>query len=304
MKIWKAKDGIVSHDSDVVFSDTGNPSLEAGAHHKSFTLDEPTVIYFPGKGTVLPGDDEKRTSADKLEIAHTLRASIADAKGLYDVHIGGRENPPEFYMAAYTDNRSNPPSKKEKSVTAFLKKYGGKIDAALKWNYGYSDYSGSRLKQVIAHANKPDSFFSHDAKMFVDDMIMPALTDSKGELLPKGDIEQKLDNLTLIGFSYGSIFCREVENRLARQLDKKEMPEQDKADVMKHLVTISASSVARTGSTQNLVSAVQFEGRLDVLCTQSSHLFQKQWLACLQKSAKSIRGKVLRCVIRSIKSVV
>lgn len=264
MKIWKADEGRVSRDAEAVFSSTGNANLESGSFHKPLTLDEPTVIYFPGKGTVLPDKYEERSDEHKAEIEQAFSETIEDAQGLYNVHLRERENPPEFYVAAYTDNLSNPPSKNEASVTSFLKKYGGPIDAVLKKKYDYGDYKGSRLTQVFAHMKRPASFFSHDAKMFVDDMLMPAITDGE-ELLPLEDIKQKLNNLTLIGFSYGSIFCKEIENRLQRKLDDMDMPQQEIEDVMQHVVTISSSSVARVRGSQNLFTGYNFEGRLDVL---------------------------------------
>ncbi len=265
MKIWKAQDGEVSQGAEAVFSSTGNVNFDSGSFNKPFMLDTPAVIYFPGKGTVLPDVHEKRSNQEKEEMLESFNSTVKDAKGLYDVHLSEGENPPEFYIAAYTDNLSDPPSKNEASVTGVLKKYGSYVDAALKNCYGYDDYKGSRLKQVFAHKKRPASFFSHDAKMFVDDMLMPAITDKDNDLLPTEEVKHKLDNLTLIGFSYGSIFCKEVENRLQRQLAKHEMTEQEITDVMQHVVTMSSSSVARVRGSQNLFTGYHFEGRLDVL---------------------------------------
>ena len=274
MKIWKAKEGkAISEDSEVVFNFTGNTKLEPDPPKaQPFDLNTPTVMYIPGKGTVVnvEGEDLSNTKlkhVDKttqVDITKNLDYSFHHARQIHDVHIGAEGVQPDYYMLAHTDTLTKPPKGKDESSWSGKGKNFTYIERIVRWLLPYEDYKGSRLVQSFAHSAHPDTFYSHDAKMFAEDMLLPALMDSD-ELLPKEAVKQKLDNLTLVGYSHGSIFFKELENYLHEKLTEMGQGEEDIKDMLKHVVTINAPSVSRVLHTKNLFTGFYAEARLDVL---------------------------------------
>ncbi len=106
-------------------------------------------------------------------------------------------------------------------------------------------------REIVHHYEKPETYFGNDAKQFVDYYLLPLLNkdgavQKLSEHLSVDELEHRLNHITFVGHSLGSIFAQEACNALRDRLGREGYSEPDVDRLTQALVTVSVANTART----------------------------------------------------------
>ena len=184
----------------------------ASEFRQSLVDGKPVVFFFPGVQTM---DGAKINGTPVLK-------SLNYKSHVIEQHLGGKD----IYATG-------------------LKMYG--ITYSEKARHWYSqtwiDHRSGRSGDARAYLAKPDDYFSQDANIFTETMLLPALKDDQGAWLSIPAMQDRLRHLTFFGDSYGSIFAEQIANCVKHKLRKASFAETDIEEVLSAIVLVAASNI-------------------------------------------------------------
>lgn len=137
--------------------------------------------------------------------------------------------------------------KKKNSVAEGL----DEIETLLKGNgvplpdiYGMPHNDLANIFNLAAYNGNPDRAFSRSARQMAEALILPLVT-KDGKPLPEEEAAQNLRNLTLVGYSAGTVFGQELLNASIKLMKQAGYKEARARHLLGEVVLISMANVSR-----------------------------------------------------------
>ena len=134
----------------------------------------------------------------------------------------------------------------------------------MAWSY---QSKRKNFMSVFSYNANPQGYFSKTARKFVDDFLLPhmnphAAPDRKGQLIiagenkPIAETQRAFNNLTLLAYSYGSVFAQEVYNASRARMRELGYTDRQSKLLMSRIHQISLGAVSRPMQEQDRYSSI------------------------------------------------
>ncbi|MBI1216770.1 MAG: hypothetical protein GC185_13250 [Alphaproteobacteria bacterium] len=111
--------------------------------------------------------------------------------------------------------------------------------------YGLTHENLKNIFNIAAYNARPDRASSKAAKEMARAVLMPLVTDKQGKPLPLADAQRNLRNLTLVGYSAGTVFAQEMYNAARDMMEQAGFAKADAKAALSEVVLISMAAVSR-----------------------------------------------------------
>ncbi len=116
--------------------------------------------------------------------------------------------------------------------------------------YAWSLTGARYVFNQIAYNLRPEKAFSADAKRLARSVILPLVSENNAPL-PVEEAEKRLRNLTLFGYSSGTIVAQEVFNASTQVMQELGFREAEARRLLQEVVLISAGNISRPEREKN-----------------------------------------------------
>ncbi len=125
-------------------------------------------------------------------------------------------------------------------IESLVKRAGEPLPRILCGSYN----SLSTIFNIAAYNGNPDRACSAEARKMAQSLILPLVTD-KGEPISEAEAARRLRNLTLVGYSAGTVFAQEMYNAAVDLMTKSGWHADRARHVLGETVLISMAAVSR-----------------------------------------------------------
>lgn len=143
----------------------------------------------------------------------------------------------------------------------------------------------------------PEHFISHDARVFVNFVLMPLLNDDGRNSgfsykYSLGELKERLSHITLIGHSYGGIFAQEVANELRSFLGRNGYSPSEIREAVQSVVSLAVANTALTDLKEPTFKTFTFTERNDQSAQKAIRHYISRTLPPLDPETASHADKV------------
>jgi len=114
----------------------------------------------------------------------------------------------------------------------------------------------SRIFNMAAYHYFPRHAYRPSAKKLAQGTIMPLVSDAEGNPLPYAEAQEKLRNLTLFGYSAGSLVAQEVFNASMKMMKKIGYKPEEARKLLQEVVLITIGTISRPTKEENRFTTI------------------------------------------------
>lgn len=139
--------------------------------------------------------------------------------------------------------------------------------------YAWSHTRLSRVFNIFAYGLRPSRACSAAAKKLATAVILPLIV-RDGKILPAEEARKNLRNLTLFGYSAGSVLAQGAFNHTLRTLRKMGCTEDAARDLLREVVLISTGNMSRPTKESNRFTTLYLAASNDIFVRLKNSLWR------------------------------
>lgn len=138
--------------------------------------------------------------------------------------------------------------------------------------YTWSYTNLRNVFNLVAYNFKPHKAYSPPAEKFARGVIMPLVSDKEGKPLPAEEAHKRLRNLTLFGYSAGTMAAQEIFNASLQLMQDIGYKKEDAMKALQEVVLIATGNTSRPSKEKNRFTTLYLAASNDIAVRWKNHL--------------------------------